>query len=67
MATKIQAADKTAMVQAIVAKFNGAITVKRAKKIVEQMGQNTKFEVNVKVPSHFRFRNAKGHFVKTPS
>ena len=43
-------------------KFKGVVTIKAAKKMVKGM-KNTK-KIEVKTPTWFRFRNAKGHFVK---
>jgi len=63
MKVTIKGSTKAEIAKKIAKKFPGAINIKAAKKMVKNM--NEKKEINVKVPTWFRFRNSKGHFIKT--
>ena len=63
MATKtIKGETTNEIAKKIVKMFSGTVTIKAAKKMVK--GMNGTKKIDVKVPTWFRFRDAKGHFVK---
>jgi hypothetical protein len=62
MKVTIKGSTKAEIAKKIEKKFKGIVTVKAAKKMVKGMKNEKKIEV--KTPKWFRFRDAKGHFVK---
>jgi hypothetical protein len=62
MKVTIKGTSKADIAKKIEQKFKGIVTIKAAKKMVKNIKDTN--EIEVKTPKWFRFRNAKGHFVK---